>query len=158
MKVQYETGAKTIIKKEVEKKGWTSILIQGGGRKSTPGVVHTVGLTATYGSPEILVAGMDLKAGERVLDALVADIRAEGAPSVGEKLTGYLPASAGDLVLLDMADDQARIWMPVADWYNGGQFSGLQAIWPDTRGRYPWDEGFDPGPDSSQPLLTPRAH
>lgn len=132
---------------KVEKFGWMVMNIKDEPGKS--GWSYTVGLYEHYRQPEIIIFGMKAESRHRILNWIGENVR-DAKP--------FTPDVEHDWVL-----DKYNCWSkPVqknwyedllgyARWfYDGNDFSCVQAIWPDKDGFYPWQPRYT---SSEQPLL-----
>ena len=148
-----DPGQKAIAraKADIEKFGWHFLMVKGNG---TPGFLYTIGLWKTYKKPEILmfalsedpsslqgsfvgvvkrvVQGETLKPGEAVSKAFK---KHDGA--VQTVLPKWFPSFFGTGAAV----------------YGSFDFPALQLYWPDRRGLFPWQSGFDPELFRFQPIL-----
>jgi hypothetical protein len=115
---------------------------------------YTIGLTH-HGLPEFLMTGISP---ERALELLggIADAAAEvawdvDAPKPGARLT--LPGPS----LIEVVEvEHPDVHMNAAIAIYGSDVRGLQLVWADARGRWPWSPGFNNG-RGTQPVLGRRA-
>jgi hypothetical protein len=137
---------------DVRDYGWHCVLVGDGedddAPPGDPPFAYTVGLTHTYGHPELVLVGRWQYA-HGILGAAVELVH-EGArlapgDESDEVLEGY-PVRFGAV-----ADDRRRELLTHAGWLYGDRpFAALQVILPDGAGRMPDDPGYDGYP---QPLL-----
>jgi hypothetical protein len=141
------------LRDRIGKRSWTVLEVlpdQGG-----PVFYYTVGLTA-MGLPELLVFGLDPATGQKALE------------NVAEKLVRGLPAVDGILVrdvlrnvpvsLREMRQVKADSHMRYANEFFPGAVRGMQVIWPDTAGVFPWQQNFDQSMAVYQRFLTETLH
>lgn len=128
----------------VRQNGWA---VQGvSGRRP---FAYTVGLT-DCGLPELVVTGMRDGPAATLLHSVAASaLHAE--PTAGERLV--LP---GGLTLEAVVVDRPQDHLSTALALYGDEVRALQLVWPDARGRYPWDRGHR-AVRAGQPLLGRRA-
>ena len=139
---------------DVRAYGWHCVLVGDGTENEghpfyQASFAYTVGLTYTYGHPELVLVGRWQYA-HGILGAAVELVH-EGArlapgDESDEVLEGY-PVRFGAV-----ADDRRRELLTHAGWLYGDRpFAALQVILPDGAGRMPDDPGYDGYP---QPLLS----
>jgi Domain of unknown function (DUF4262) len=140
----------------VEENGWA--LVPVAPRYDTtppvPGYSYTVGLTSSFGFPEVVVFGLTPVAARGIVDDVVGIVRTDSTSvPVGEVFTGlYDNELRSALVPLD-ANDISGIF-PAADaWHGSTPYDVVQLVWPDRNGWLPWEPGFDRALTAAQPVL-----
>jgi hypothetical protein len=107
---------------------------------------YTVGLSKTFGWPELLCFGLDLDLMGLLLNDAVDECRARDvAPSAGLVLNDVLE---GFPARLEMPQPMADHYVNAARWlarHEGLSFSVLQLLWPDKNGCFPDEPGCSPG-------------
>jgi hypothetical protein len=138
---------------DVREHGWHCVLVQDAEEdEAQPGeapFAYTVGLTHTYGHPELVLVGRWQYA-HGILGAAVELVHEGTRLAPGDEsddvLEGY-PVRFGAV-----ADDRRRELLTHADWLYGHRpFAALQVILPDGAGRMPDEPDYDGYP---QPLLA----
>jgi hypothetical protein len=132
--------------------GWAIPGVEGD--RIRPPWAYTLGLTE-LGAPELVVTGMKLSRAAGVLNGLAAHVHhaspAEPFQS-GDRFTpGYAGAPRVEFVALEHADAHLHIAVQMF----GPDVRGLQIVWADDRGRWPWERGFR-GTRGGQPVLGIR--
>lgn len=128
--------------------GWA---VQGVEReRHRPPWAYTVGLTPR-GRPELLITGLPLRRSTELLNRMGAELLHRETPVAGEQmrladgpLVEFVPVEHPDVHLL------------TAFALYGPDVRGLQMVWADDRGQWPWVRGFR-GRRGGQPVLGPRA-
>lgn len=115
-----------------------------------PPYIYTTGLTATYGHPELVIAGLPPESAHGVLQAAVDRIAEDGPLEDG----GYYDRIAdGFLVRVrDVAPAFCRLSFAVSNRFYGKTVPVRQIVWPDPRGRFPGDPGCDRGMAAAQDI------
>jgi hypothetical protein len=123
--------------------------------KSGPVFYYTVGLTAR-GLPELVLFGLDSRTGQKALEniaaMLVAGVRAEDGVLLHDVLQNV------PVTLRDIAPIKAQTHMRYASEFFPDGVRGMQVIWPDTAGVFPWQQDFDRSMTAYQRLLTETMH
>jgi hypothetical protein len=101
--------------------------------------------------PELLVTGVSPQRALRVLKGVARIAMRDAPPRPGDRI--QLPA--GPLIEV-VAIDHPDVHMGMAVAFYGIEFSALQLVWADGRGRWPWAAGFSDG-TGRQPVLGMRA-
>jgi hypothetical protein len=112
---------------------------------------YSVGLTEVP-HPELLIVGLDNEQMHGVLWSAVRRIKDHGdrfEPNTfsSEVLMGM---DVAFVKVEDLHDD--RFMMSMARRLYGDKATGLQIVWPDTEGRFPWHDDFNPDYRERQPL------
>jgi uncharacterized protein DUF4262 len=139
----------------VREYGWAIQGVEGDSQR--PPWAYTVGLTL-YGGPELLVTGIALQRAARLLNGMAArllygpDVVADtGEPQPGERLR----VPGGPLVEYVMVE-HPEVHLLTAIALFGSRVRGIQVVWADDRGRWPWEGDFR-SRRGGQPVLGPRA-
>jgi hypothetical protein len=111
---------------------------------------YTIGLHEC-GLPELLVTGVSPQRAVRVLNGCGRNMLRNGAPTSGDRI--QLPG--GPLIEI-VTVDHPDAHMGIAVAFHGIDFSALQLVWADGRGRWPWAADFSDG-RGRQPVLGMRA-
>lgn len=135
---------------DVGRHGWHVIWIPAG--DSIPGSAFTVGLTHSFGVPELAAFGLSDEVGYTTLN-MMGELVREGdrlrsGSRIGHVLEGFdLELRAGDPAWSDALFGSAQ-W-----FYQRDDPAFVQCVWPDMSGRFPWEAGFDDRLRRFQPAL-----
>ncbi len=136
---------------DVREYGW-HVLAVGAGDEYPP-FGYTIGMYHSFGHPEIIVFGLDV----RVMFAIATGIgehiksgdRFEDWHESSNILEGYA------VCFRNVERRHYRDHFGFARWfYQGDEFPVLQCVWPDAGGRYPWHPQFVAGLAERQPVLS----
>lgn len=130
----------------IDEFGWAVRHVGAGTAKGEAAFTYTVGLTAMQ-HPEVVVTGLPSDVAKAFLNQIGQDVRGGKQFSAGQ-ITDSLTTPAAPVVFIP-ADD-VRGLTAVAQVY--GRVEALQMVWPDSKGRLPWVEGYR-NPPEAQPLL-----
>ena len=134
----------------VQERGWTFIFTPFEGHPIAFG--YSVGFTATFGYPEAMVLGLGHETTAFVLSRLAEKLAAGERPEPG----GFIELGLNfPVVLRTVPAETARGRMYVANAFYEGRpdgYEAVQVVWPDARGRFPWEAGHE-RTGSYQPLL-----
>jgi hypothetical protein len=135
---------------DISAAGWSVQVIPGD--EHTPPWAYTVGLWAGQRTPEFTMAGLPVEhmriilntIAERVIDGISID--------VADEVDGICPCS---LTIRPVhASWRQTNMFTISDRYYGYVRPGyVQVVWPDRKGRYPGDRGFQTRYDGRQPML-----
>ena len=146
----HNAEAEARILRDVAEHGFHVALFNGDGY--SPGFAYTIGLFKTYGYPELICFGLGLEllhsvlwSGKELLDQQNPPNLATGHPDF---LEGF------DVCLLKVDSACYPDYFGYAGWfYDNWDFPALQIVWPDKQALFPWQDGFNPNWQFSQPLL-----
>lgn len=120
-----------------------------------PTFAYSIGLYLNHLHPEIMVFGLSESQAKGTINRvcqLVSDGAVFGDGAVTEEVLESFPVS-----FLSVPKDQYRDHLGFALWFyrslRPSASPCLQLVWPDKKGSFPWQEGFDPTLVSLQPLL-----
>lgn len=146
------TVAERQVLDDVDENGLHVVHVPEGDEK--PAYSYSVGLWHSFGTPEVLVFGLEPEIAGDLIEA-VADEAAEGrAFAVDSRHDGLLHGYSVRFVAVP--DHCRTTHLPLAHWAYGDQpFPILQLVWPDKQGRWPWSPDARVGFRSVQPVLSP---
>ncbi|MFZ5874974.1 MAG: DUF4262 domain-containing protein [Nitrospirota bacterium] len=136
--------------RDVNTVGWHAAIVEPD--HAHHGWAFSVGFTQTYQHPEIAVFGLPHDVLRAVLDAIAQSLQAGCSYADGQE--DVLLAPPYRCVFRGIDEAWRDRLLPDASWFYGARpFPALQLVWPDRSHRLPWDEAFDVGLASFQPLL-----
>lgn len=117
----------------VEEHGWSVLRIPG-----TFEFAYTLGLWHTFRLPELVMFGLEGLHMQWLLNTCVAAMRDNGLPAEGVPFAGVLD---GFDIQLRPVDESWRdaLFGTAHRFYRGRPVPVWQAVWPDARGRWPWE-------------------
>jgi hypothetical protein len=118
----------------VEKHGWCVLRV--GGRIE---FAYTVGLTHSFGLPEIVMFGLGGQNMQHWLNTCVDIVRERGLPDAGAPFPGVIDGVDTQLRPVDGSWWDA-LFGTAHRFYRGMPVPVRQLVWPDGAGRWPWDE------------------
>lgn len=132
--------------KTIERHGWAVTAVTGDGTGAP--VAYTIGLTRYHGHPELLVTGLPQASAGQFLHGLAEQVRGGARYAAGNILT----KPNGHRWQFVPVDDPTQL-VDAQEIYQreAGPVPGLQVIWSDHDGRWPWHPGWAHG-HGSQPL------
>ncbi len=134
--------------KVIERYGWLCQGVFPTADSPGPRFTYTVGLTR-WNHPELILFGVSHDVAQGMLNDLGGRVRDGAVLEVGQQLDDLIVGLPARLVQVDDTTEHfgmARRLYPVV--------RGLQVVWTDTTGRFPWDVGYDINP-LVQPVLGP---
>lgn len=150
---QYDKESEKEIIETVAKHGWQVSMIESDGY--SPSFAYTIGLTKSYGHPELIIIGLETQLMGELLN-IAGDLIKNGHRMQLDKdyddfLDGY------NCRFIEMDKDYYLDYLGYGIWFNNGKdFETLQLVWPNKRGDFPWNKGDDENFDFRQPLLDRR--
>lgn len=130
--------------------GWAVTAVLPTDEAPGTGFAYTVGLTG-HGHPELVIAGLDPVLACVLLNDLAQRVH-NGAErfTAGQRISDLLVGH--DAVIIEgPATEELHPGTAYAR-YGRGRVTLQQIVWPDPRGRYPWNPGYA-YPPHVQPLL-----
>lgn len=132
--------------------GWAVLSIHAD--VDTPPYSYTVGLTEK-GLPEIILFGVPPDAAQPVLEILAKEL--VDGKSYGENTPLTRVFAGVNAYLKPVPEIAAREKMWLASEFYPKRMAGLQLVWPDEAGVFPWQDGFNENLRLAQPLLFHRS-
>ncbi|MFC6705436.1 DUF4262 domain-containing protein [Flexivirga alba] len=130
----------------IDRYGWAVRHVGAGDGR--PAFSYTVGLTASDHA-ELVMVGMPPEPAQAFLNLAGHEVRAGRTFQHGE-ITDALTDGAGIGVITVVATEELTA---VAQVY-GEPVQALQLIWPNSKGWFPWEPGYNNAPEA-QPFLGP---
>ncbi|MEV8127867.1 DUF4262 domain-containing protein [Streptomyces sp. NPDC085944] len=127
------------IREDIAREGWSWIWVFDPDGKLSP-FAYTIGFAATFGHPEIVVAGLPEGASEGVLSSAHAELESGAIFSDGSVSDGVLEAFAVRFRSVSVSA-QPDVLVQATEFYGGREFEVLQLCWPDKDGNFPGDPG-----------------
>lgn len=132
----------------ISKHGWLVQTVERGAAQ--PAFAYTVGLTEA-GLPELVVTGLRERRSGQLLNFFARQMVRSGPPEPGEPLPATADWPAFEVVPLSVPSAH----LSTAVHLYGHDFRALQLVYPDERGKWPWDRDFRGG-TGGQPVLGAR--
>jgi hypothetical protein len=138
------------VAEDIRSAGWSVAAVAGG--EIAPPWAYTIGLWLSYCGPELALFGLPVEHMTVILNSAGDRIADGEAIEAGGRLDGICPCP---LELRPVhASWRATCMFAVSDRYHGYiRPAFLQVVWPDRKGRYPGDPGFQARYDGRQPML-----
>jgi hypothetical protein len=135
---------------DVERHGWHVVLLEAA--DGLPGWAFTVGLTHSFGTPELAMFGLPTATMHRCLNTLGEVAREGGTFQSGFRSPEVLDGFDVELRAVDPAWHRALFGF--ARWfYRPEEPAFLQCAWPDLAQRFPWEPAFEDRIRYLQPAL-----
>jgi hypothetical protein len=136
---------------QIREHGWFDTHVLGEGEY--PGFSYSTGFWLTSGMPEVLIVGLKRKIAHDILWDLFRDFKGDASFPIGVPSEGIFGNARGCFLPVGKAHYPEHLgW---SRWFYGGDdFPCLQLVWPDPKGRFPWQPGFDGSFRLDQPDLT----
>ena len=118
-----------------------------------PAYAYSIGLQATFAQPEIIVFGLPPATMQAIIERLAAEARGGTRFVAGDRTAAALDEC--ECAFRDVPDRFHASHLRYAfRFYGDAGFCALQCVWPDRRGRYPWERDFDEALHGVQPILA----
>jgi hypothetical protein len=130
--------------------GWSIQVVPGD--EDTPQWAYTVGLWASRRTPEFTMAGLPVEHMRIILNTVAERVVTGTSIDVADEVDGICPCT---LTIRPVhASWRQTNMFAISDRYYGYVRPGyMQVVWPDRKGRYPGDRGFQARYDGRQPML-----
>ncbi|MBZ9752066.1 DUF4262 domain-containing protein [Deinococcus sp. HMF7604] len=133
---------------DVEQFGWHVVMVPADAEG--PGFAYTIGLTATYGHPELLIFGLPLPTMHAILNVAGELVRAGQKFQAGTRSDAILEGA--EVLFGTIRDLYQDEYLGQAQRFSGQRrVAALQLIWPNRAGQFPGLE--TPVDPDIQPLL-----
>ncbi|PKM46855.1 MAG: hypothetical protein CVV05_00115 [Gammaproteobacteria bacterium HGW-Gammaproteobacteria-1] len=141
------------IEDNIREHGVAIIFTQTEAAETILNLAYTIGL-ADIGHPEVLVFALPAESAHMILNDIATRAREVALP-MNERLDDLanLP-----LILKPVAPSIAAEYIVQANARAGRELPALQLVWPDARGLFPWEEGFEQRLLAAQPHLYGITH
>lgn len=127
------------IQRDIDSHGWHCVGVFGDASEC---LSYTVGLSMTYGHPEIVVLGLPVELSHSLLTLAVEQVKA------GVRLDGACDEiiKNGEVVFTPVSKAHLAEGMPIACMFlKDTDFEAVQMVWPDPDGKFPWNPDVDAG-------------
>jgi uncharacterized protein DUF4262 len=142
------------VAKDIAKYGWMVLAVAPTEDEPIDPFAYTVGLYRTYDVPELIVTGMNYENSHAVLGGVVERIERGQlfkARHYSKLLKG--PERDYDAEFREVSRANREEMMKAANRWNAWEpYPALQLVWPDPKGVFPWEDGYDPR--FIQPVLS----
>lgn len=136
----------------LRKHGWFNTRVFDPEEKE-PDFSYSTGFFASAGVPEIIVFSLPKEVSHDILWDIFRDTLEGKVLPTETKIGGIF--GNHEAVLLPVSKTAYREYLGWSRWfYQGDDFPCLQLLWPDRKGSFPWEDGFDPKFAGDQPDLT----
>jgi hypothetical protein len=136
---------------EVRKSGWFQTCVFGD--ESGPAFSYTTGFWLKFNRPEVITFSLHPDVAQDAFSNMYRDLENGREFPVGapvDKILRKLP-----VVLLPVPEWRFKDYLGGSRWFYGGdKFQCLQLVWPDRKGKFPWQVGFSSKLLKEQPDLT----
>jgi hypothetical protein len=137
----------------VREHGWFAASVSDG----DPPFLYSIGLMQSYDHPELIVFGLEPDDAHALFSGLIRDIRAGKSFSKPGEYTVTLGTDFQvGIRRVDPTQHPLYLGLAMAYLTNRGQIGELEAVqafWPDSTGKFPFDPGCELGVFHSQPRL-----
>ncbi len=117
--------------------GWAIQMVEEGASDAEPPFAYTVGLTKSFGHPELIVVGQSLAIMKFMLNECADRVKRGARLKPGTRLDGVVEGFQVEIRALEQ--DLLRHLGYACWFYDGAHFQPLQVVWPDFEGRFPGD-------------------
>lgn len=136
----------------VEENGWCAEPVQPVEDPPQPGFTYTIGFEQRFGSPEMVIFGLQPVAARGLLEMIAMHLDAGGVFPDGTFI-GLLDNDLPSAVVPIDLELYGELFAGIAAFYEDTEFRVSQFVWPDRNAKMPWDEGFEDRLRLAQPVL-----
>ena len=129
--------------------GWQVMLIGAGDQDDEPAFAYTVGLGHRRDHPELVVSGLSGELMHRVLNEVAARVMSGRSYPPGTPVEDAL--SRVPLLVESLSEEGHEQTVTWARWFHRSATPAVQLVWPDTSGRFAWQDGAPQTLDERQP-------
>lgn len=146
-----EIENRKLVSDNIDKYGCHLVLIEPD--NYLPGFVYSIGLFQQFGHPELICFGLKTEVMATVINHACDLIRKGERLSANKLYSGFLEGY--DIQFLQVDKDYYQDYVGYAGWFYNMSFDFplFQLVWPDKKGKFPWDENFNADWKFMQPLL-----
>jgi hypothetical protein len=139
--------------KEIEQIKWKNVHVSAEG--NLPAFAYTIGHFYMSNHPEIIVIGLKSETAHQLLN--IAAVKIAGAKERIQPYKKYTDLTEGlSLMFIPVSVEHYGEYLGYGNWFYGSlsnPYPALQMVWPDKKGLFPWDKGFDKQFIQIQPII-----
>jgi hypothetical protein len=125
---------------DIKRVGWAVMGINA--EENFPTYSFSIGIYRTLGQPEIIMMGLNPVAAARFINMIGDRMKKGERVEPGRKYDDLAEGFLSTFVAVDRR--YYKSFLGYAGWYNcDWNFPVLQCVWPDKKGIFPWEEGFE---------------
>lgn len=138
----------------IASRGW-HVVVSLGTKTAGGELIHayTVGLTETYGHPEVVVFGLSPLEATKALQTVAAQVKSIGQTFTTDLVYRHVFQNHRAAFRHVPPEKACSVLSLACQRYGQGAFEALQLVWPDDADRFPWEKGYDRRYLAMQPLL-----
>jgi hypothetical protein len=133
--------------------GWYNIHIEE--ENNAPAYAFSIGHFHKQNHPEIIVIGLKLEVANKLLNVVALNIIDGDEIEPFKKYESFIDELTVSFVPIDI--EFYGEYLGYANWYYeklSKPYPVLQMVWPDKKGIYPWEDGYDDNFLEIQPILV----
>lgn len=147
---KHDKEAEEFIIKKVKDVGWSIQCFEE--EENKPSFAYTIGLWKNYKHPEIIAFGLPLNTLIQILNIAGELVKGGKKIKTGKQYEDFLEGFNSTFLIVDKKE--LGNYFGYALWfYDYKEFDAIQYFWPDSDGKYPWQDGFEGTILNRQPLL-----
>lgn len=137
-------------KLNIEKFGLQVIMVSSKGYN--PSFAYSIGLSQTYGHPEIICFGLPNDLGHAIINDVAEMIKQHESIKIDKEYDNIFKDSRAKFLKVDERNIEDYFGVGL-EHYKDKKFEALQLIWTDRNDTFPWEENFEEEFIYRQPLL-----
>ena len=123
------------------------------GDEHRPPWTYSIGISITVpGAAEIMVYGLDPENAAGIINIILEQMKEGRAFEAGKEYDGILQDLSVYFGRVEKQHYDDHFGQAI-NYHRGFDFAVWQLVWPDTAGRFPWQDGFEERLREAQPLL-----
>jgi len=137
-------------RERIDRYGFTMVMVEGGKSSWT----YTIGLTESFGDPELVVTGLDAEHSVFLIDGLAERIKDGERFDSGETSLCGVPLRIGPVHPTQWIHGRFNSWLEFYDDEPRPQPDAVQILWPNDDDVFPPDRDFCDVHRDCQPVLS----
>lgn len=121
-----------------------------------PTFAYSIGLTETFGHPEIICIGLPGDLAHQIINDVAELIKQTGHITTDKEYDNVFKDSRATFLKVDKRNIEDYFGVAL-EYYTDRPFDALQLVWTDRNDKFPWEENFEEEFTYIQPLLDRNA-
>jgi hypothetical protein len=140
---------------DVQTFGWHCISVVPGEGESGENFTYTIGLSETFGHPEIMIFGLNSNTSHGILSDCVQQIREGTRFQAGVEYSEVLGGGYKVIFKKVRAECLPEYFGAAVRFYDGKEFEGIVLFWPDRDHLFPWQDSVSSAQREAVDIVQP---